>query len=474
MNNKVLIVDDEQSICEFFKILFKKLSLEIGHSFELTVIDNGAKALELIQRKHFDMVVSDLKLPDLSGLKLLQRTKSLYPDIIFLMITAFDTTETAVKAMKMGAYDYIPKPFNVTHIKKIITTALNPEKNFNESGDIPSSNPMHRKDIFSLVGQSEAIKKIQKTIKQISSSSAYVLITGDSGTGKEMIARSIHQHSPLKNNMFVAVNCGAIPDSLIESEMFGHKKGSFTGAVSDKKGFFESANGGTLFLDEIGELPLALQPKLLRVLQEKVVRMVGAVEDKKIEVRLISATNRNLTEMVREGRFREDLFYRLNVVHIHIPSLKERKDDIPLLVKHFFKQYSVRQNLPVPELSDEVMQVFQEYDYPGNVRELENLIERILILREKEQIFPEELRSFLKKTRVVNPNTQEELLKFSLPEKGMDMEKEIGDLEKSLLVQALERSKGVKKGAADLLGLSLRSFRYRLQKHNLDIDEDSE
>ena len=475
MNHKILIVDNEPSICEFFNVLFKKLSLEMGHLFELTTVKSSVEALELIQNKYFGMVIADLKESDGDALQLLQQAKSLYPDVLFLITASADTTEMAVKVIKMGADDYIPKPFSVEHMRNTIVNAFAVKKQ--SAGNKGNQNQVsgEKEQMVHIIGLADSIKKIEQDILQISHSSAHVLITGDSGTGKEMVARSIHQNSPLKHNVFVAVNCGAIPYTLIESEMFGHKKGSFTGAFADKKGFFEAANGGTLFLDEIGEMPLALQPKLLRVLQEKVVRMVGGIEDKKIKVRLISATNRDLTKMIQTGEFREDLYYRLNVVHIHVPPLRERKEDIPLLVDHFCKKHGISQNLLIPEISDEVMEVFQEYDYPGNVRELENLVERILILREKEGIFPEDVRSFFREIHSVKKEGgQSGSLKFSLPDKGIDLEKEIGDLEKNLIIQALQKTKGFKKGAADLLGLSLRSFRYRLQKYNLDVNEENE
>ncbi len=467
MNKKILIVDDEQSIREFFQILLKKMSSEGDYVFEAVLAEDGAKALELLEKQSFDMVISDLKMPRLSGLELLKKIKPIQPNIIFILITAFDTSETAVSAMKMGAYDYIPKPFNVEEIKLTILSALS-LKSLEQENQQLKKELDQEKDISALVGKSQAMKKIFENIRKISHSTSNILITGESGTGKEVIARALHKQSALSARPFVAVNCGAIPDTLIESEMFGHKKGSFTGAYRDKKGFFELADGGALFLDEIGELPLPVQPKLLRALQERVIRMVGGTTYKKVNVRLICATNRDLEKMVQENNFREDLFYRLNVVRIHIPALRERKEDVPLFVEHFLKRYCDKLNCPVKIVSDDVMRLFQEYSYPGNVRELENLIERVVILGGDREIKNQDVLPFLDKSDSVKEGGS---FNISLPEQGMDMEFVIGNLEKSLLTQALKRTDGLKKPAADLLRLSSRAFRYRLQKYQLDEGE---
>ncbi len=467
MSKKILVVDDEQSIREFFEILIRKMSSEEDYSFEMVSAEDGQKALELMEKQSFDMVISDLKMPRLSGLQLLEKAKLIQPDVVFILITAFDTSEIAVKALKMGAYDYIPKPFNVDEIKLTIFSALSLKKLEVENQQLKRELSQARGK-STLIGQSPIMKKIFKNIQQIAHTTSNVLITGESGTGKEMIARAIHESSFLKDKLFVAVNCGAVPDTLIESEMFGHKKGSFTGAIADKKGFFELADGGALFLDEIGELPLTVQPKLLRALQEKVIRMVGGTSDKKVQLRLITATNRDLEKMVKMGHFREDLFYRLNVVRIHIPPLRERREDIPFFVEHFLKKYSLKLNSPIKTVSTSAMELFKQYDYRGNVRELENLIERVLILGETGEIQAEDVIPFLKKTEPGGQDIQGVISDFSLPERGMNMEEIVGNLEKTLLIQALQRTGGLKKPAADLLALSLRSFRYRLQKYKLD------
>ena len=473
MHKRVLVVDDEQSIREFFEVLFKKMSAESDYSFEMVPAEDGQKALDLIENQSFDMIISDLQMPRVSGLELLEKVISLYPKMVFLLITAFDTSETAVRAMKLGAYDYIPKPFNVDEIKITILSALKLEKLELENKQLKKELDQE-KGVSFLVGQSEAMKKIFNDINRISHSTSNVLVTGESGTGKEVVARAIHKSSVLKNKPFIAVNCGAIPETLIESEMFGHKKGSFTGAIADKKGFFELADGGTLFLDEIGELSMSVQPKLLRALQEKMIRMVGGMSDKRVTVRFITATNRKLEEMVQKNLFREDLFYRLNVVRIHIPPLRERKEDIPVLVDHFFKKYSAKLNIPLKSVSDDMMQLFQKYDYPGNIRELENLVERVIILSGDEEVSITDLSPFLEMSYLKNQKRKETSINISLPEEGMDLEEIIGNLEKSLLVQALQKTDGGKKRAADLLHLSLRAFRYRLQKYQLEESEDTE
>ncbi len=475
MYRKILVADDEQSIREFFQILFKRMSVEYTDSFDVNFAKDGVLALELVKKQSFDMIISDLNMPGLSGLDLLKQVKIINPQTIFLMVTAFETAETGVESMKQGAYDYISKPFNVDEIKEIISSALNTEGSSDKDQHVETSKSKKQYNL-SLIGQSVCMKKIMSDVKRIAGSMANVLITGESGTGKEIIARSIHIHSSFKNKTFIPVNCGAIPEDLMESEMFGHKKGSFTGAIADKKGFFESADGGTLFLDEVGELPLRMQPKLLRVLQEKTIRMVGAVTDKKVNVRLISATNRNLWEMVQKGNFREDLFYRLNVVNIHLPPLRERKEDISLLVNHFIVKYCKKLDKPIKTLSNPLMEKLQSYDYPGNIRELENLIERIIILSGDERVASESVLPVLHKSTSEDSKTVGMDFKIHLPSEGCDLEKIMDNLEKDLLSQALQKTDGSKTSAANLLGLNLRSFRYRLKKYGMGdfIEEEEE
>jgi two-component system, NtrC family, response regulator PilR len=390
------------------------------------------------------------------------------------MITAFGTTETAVEAMKMGAYDYITKPFKIDEVRIIIGHALRSQALESENRSLKKE--LNREYSFqNLIGNSEPMHKVFEMIKRVSMAPTNVLITGESGTGKEVIAKAIHYNGPLKDKPFVPVNCGAIPETLMESEMFGHKKGSFTGAVADKVGLFEAADGGTIFLDEVGELPLTIQVKLLRAIQERVIRRVGSVEDTPVNVRIIAATNRDLEDMVSEGSFRQDLFYRLNVINIIAPSLRDRKDDIPTLANHFLKKYNERLGKSVAGISAEAMEQLKKYNYPGNVRELENVIERTVALESGATILPESLPPFVNTSggrKMASSNDIE------VTDEGVDLDKIIGQIEKELLVKAIHTAGGVKKKAAKLLNITFRSMRYRVEKYNLgtigddELDED--
>lgn len=466
MKARVLVVDDEESIREFLEIMLKK------EGYDVTCVEDGQQALDLLKKKTVDMVISDLQMPNVTGIELLKQVKDQYPDMLFMMITAFGTTETAVEAMKLGAYDYITKPFKIDEVRINIANAL-------RSQNLEVENRTLKKELKqeysfqNLVGNSEAMHRIYELIRRVSQTPTNVLVTGESGTGKEMVAKAIHYNGPLKDKPFVTVNCGAIPESLMESEMFGHKKGSFTGAVADKTGLFEVADGGTLFLDEVGELPVTIQVKLLRAIQERVIRRVGGTDDTKIEVRIIAATNRDLEEMVSTGDFRQDLFYRLNVINIKTPALRERKEDISQLANHFLEKYNNRLGKTIGGISDDAMGVLQKYDYPGNVRELENVIERTVALEGGSTILPESLPPF------VNTPSGRKLAsshEIEITEDGIDLDKVVGQIEKELLVKAIHASGGVKKRAAKLLNITFRSMRYRVEKYNLgtlgDDDDD--
>ncbi len=464
MKPRILAVDDEESIREFLEIMLKK------EGYEVTTAEDGQKATELLKKKSFDMVISDLQMPNMTGMELLKYVKDNHPELVFMIITAFGTTESAVEAMKLGAYDYITKPFKIDEVRIVIANAL-------RSKDLEVENRQLKKEMQkeysfqNLVGNSEKMHQIYELVKRVSQSPTNVLITGESGTGKEMVAKAIHVNGPLKNKPFVTVNCGAIPENLMESEMFGHKKGSFTGAIQDKVGLFEVADGGTLFLDEVGELPLSIQVKLLRAIQERVIRRVGATDDQKIEVRIIAATNRDLEDMIRQGGFREDLFYRLNVIHLRVPPLRERADDVVLLAKHFLQKYNQRLNRAINGISDEAMKVLKKYDYPGNVRELENIIERTVALETGATILPESLPPF------VNTPSGRKLAssyEIEIGDDGIDLEKIIGQMEKELLIKAIHKANGVKKKAAKVLGITFRSMRYRCDKYGLTSPGDEE
>jgi two-component system response regulator PilR (NtrC family) len=453
MSRKILIVDDETSMREFLSILLGR------EGYVVETAADADSALTILSERSFDLIISDVKMPGLDGIALLERVKRSWPDTAVLMITAYSTAEDAVEAMKMGAYDYIAKPFKVEELKILVRNAL-------EKLDLKKENFRLRKEVrdrFSgFVGKSRTMRDLYSLIEKVAASTSSILIVGESGTGKELTARALHEHSPRKDKPFVAVNCGAIPDTLIESELFGHKKGSFTGAIADKPGLFEQAEHGTLFLDEVGEIPLLLQAKLLRVLQEKEFRRVGGSESLKSDVRIVAASNRDLEEQLREGTFREDLFYRLNVIMLRMPPLRERAEDIVPLIEHFFRKFTGKEcNGPVA--TPEALKVIMSYPFPGNVRELENMVERCTVLGEPlldGDSLPHQMLSFTRRAEIQGV--------ADLPEEGLHLESYLDAIEKRYLTLALQRRNGVKKRAAELLGLTFRSFRYRLAKFGMD------
>lgn len=464
MKSRILVVDDEESIREFLEIMLKK------EGYEVTVAEDGLKAKEILGKKSFDMVISDMQMPNMTGIELLKHVKESYPDLVFMMITAFGTTETAVDAMKMGAYDYVTKPFKIDEVRMNIANALR-SKNLETEVRVLKKELVKEYSFQNMIGNSAPMHAIFDLVKRVSQAPTNVLITGESGTGKEVVAKAIHYNGPLKDRPFVTINCGAIPENLMESEMFGHKKGSFTGAITDKSGLFEVADGGTLFLDEVGELPVSIQVKLLRAIQERVIRRVGAVDDIKIEVRIIAATNRNLEDMVAKGTFRQDLFYRLNVIGIRTPALRERPDDIPLLANFFLRKYNDKLNKSISTISTEAMEILKKYNYPGNVRELENMIERTVALEAGSTILPESLPPMVNTSSGRKMASSNEI---EIGDEGLDLDKVIGQIEKELLVKAIHSAGGIKKKAAKLLHISFRSMRYRIEKYNLGIVGDDE
>lgn len=464
MKSRILVVDDEESIREFLEIMLKK------EGYEVTTAEDGLKAKEILSKKSFDMVISDMQMPNVTGIELLKYVKDSYPDIVFMMITAFGTTETAVEAMKMGAYDYVTKPFKIDEVRLNIHNALR-SKNLETEVRILKKELVKEYSFQNMVGNSAPMHAIFDLVKRVSQSPTNVMITGESGTGKEVVAKAIHYNGPLKDKPFVTINCGAIPENLMESEMFGHKKGSFTGAIADKVGLFEVADSGTLFLDEVGELPLSIQVKLLRAIQERIIRRVGATEDMKVEVRIIAATNRNLEDMVAKGTFRQDLYYRLNVINIRTPALRERAEDIPLLASHFLKKYNDKLSKAIATISTEAMDILKKYNYPGNVRELENMIERTVALEAGSTILPESLPPMVNTASGRKMASSNEI---DVGDDGLDLDKVVGQIEKELLVKAIHAANGVKKKAAKLLKISFRSMRYRIEKYNLGIVGDDE
>jgi two-component system response regulator PilR (NtrC family) len=459
---KILVVDDEQGIREMLEIYLQR------EGYDVACASDGEEALRCCKKTAYDVVVADIKMPRLDGMTLLHRAKELHPDTIFIMITAFASFETARKSMEDDAYDYITKPFDVEEVKRKIESALKQREQGAPRIPQPSSEPLPAgPSQFGMIGQSTQMKKVFDLIPRAAASKSNVLITGESGTGKELIARAIHMQSPRSMNPFVIINCGGIPETLLESELFGYKRGAFTGAIKDKKGFLEAANGGTLFLDEVGELPLALQVKLLRMVQEKTFTPVGGTEELKVDVRIISATNKNLDKKVQEGTFREDLFYRLNVISILVPPLHERREDIPLLATRFLKKYSQEMGKDINEISSYAMDCLMSYRFPGNVRELENIIERGIALEKTSIMLPDslELSRFATDGQQLTSSMP---FDFSIPPEGVALDEILERYELGYVQEALRISKGSIKGAARLLGLSFRSLRYRLEKLKMD------
>lgn len=464
MKSRILVVDDEESIREFLEIMLKK------EGYEVTTAEDGARAKDILTKKSFDMIISDLQMPNVTGIELLKHVKESYPDTVFMLITAFGTTETAVDAMKMGAYDYVTKPFKIDEVRMNIANALR-SQNLEVEVRTLKKELVKEYSFQNMVGNSAAMHSIFDLIKRVSQTPTNILVTGESGTGKEVIAKAIHYNGPLKDRPFVTINCGAIPENLMESEMFGHKKGSFTGAIADKQGLFEVANGGTLFLDEVGELPPSIQVKLLRAIQERIIRRVGATDDMKVEVRIIAATNRNLEDMVAKGTFRQDLFYRLNVINIKSPALRDRSEDIPLLANHFLKKYNEKLGKNINAVSAEAMDILKKYNYPGNVRELENMIERTVALEAGSTVLPESLPPMVNTTSGRKMASSHEI---EIGDDGLDLDKVIGQIEKEVLIKAIHAAGGTKKKAAKLLKISFRSMRYRIEKYNLGVVGDDE
>jgi two-component system, NtrC family, response regulator PilR len=451
---RILVVDDERSMQEFLEILLRK------EGYDVATAGDVPGALIALDSDDFDLVISDIQMPDRSGLDLLRALRQAQPEIVVIMITAFATTETALAAMKEGAYDYITKPFKVDEIKLVVKKAL-------EKKLLAAENARLRHELRSerqqrpLVGNSPRMQQLYEMIGRVAATKTNVLIVGESGTGKELVARAIHAESDRADKSFVALNCAAIPENLLESELFGHVKGAFTGAVGNKAGLFELADLGTLFLDEVGELTPPLQVKLLRAIQEKTIRRVGGTSDRRVDVRILAATNRRLEDEVSAGRFREDLYYRLNVIQLPLPPLRERMEDLPLLVHHFVEKYTRELGKSVRGVSDEAMERLRAHSYPGNVRELENVIERAVALARGEWIDRESLPPAL-----LQPSAEK--TSAALPQGSVDLDNLVADYERGLLVEALRRAGGVKKRAAHLLGISFRSFRYRLEKLGLD------
>jgi two-component system, NtrC family, response regulator PilR len=450
--SRIIVVDDEPGMREFLEIMLEKE----GYTVETTA--DGRKAVEKIESKPFDLAIVDIQMPVMNGIEVLKRINEKKTDTTAIMITAFASHETAIEAMKLGAYDYITKPFKIDEIKLVIKKAL-------EKRRLERENSRLRKELETkfgfgnIIGRSSAILKVFDLIKRVAELKVNILVTGESGTGKELVARAIHYTGTRQQGPFVPVNCGAIPETLMESELFGYKRGAFTGATRDKKGLFEEANGGTIFLDEIADLPIHLQVKLLRVLEDKTTRPLGSTEPIPIDVRVVVATNKNIEEEVARGRFREDLFYRLNVIKIVLPPLRERKEDISPLVLHFIDKYSREMKKEIRGISPKALEVLENYNYPGNVRELENIIARCVALEASNVIRRETLPQ-----PVGEVNSLDIESSFS---STASLDTLLNDVEKKMIEKSLRSTDGNKTEAAKLLGITLRSLRYRLAKHGL-------
>jgi len=460
---RILVVDDEESMREFLEIMLSR------EGYEVRCAADAQEAIHLAGREPFDLAIADIRMPGGGGLAVLRRVKELSPETAVIMISAYTSTETAVEAMKEGAYDYIPKPFNVDEVKLTVAKAL-------EQRRLERENRRLKRDLKescgcgNIIGASPQMLRVYDLIGRAAPAETNVLITGESGTGKELVARALHEGSPRRNQAFVTINCAGIPETLIESELFGHRKGAFTGALCHKRGLFEEAHGGTILLDEVGELPLALQAKLLRIVQERTFRAVGGTEDVSVDVRIISATNKDLEREVIEHRFREDLFYRLNVINIAMPPLRERREDIPLLAGHFLTKYARKLGKEITALSQFAQEMLAGYDFPGNVRELENIIERSVALESSRIVMPESLALSAHRKRERGTEAAPEL---DFPRAGFCLDDVVEGIERDLIGRAMEAAGGNKPKAAELLGIGLRSFRYRLDKYRLGGEPDS-
>jgi two-component system, NtrC family, response regulator PilR len=451
---RILIVDDERSIRELLEIFLKK------EGFQVTSASSAEEGLTQVKAAEFDLIVSDIKMSDMTGIDLLREVRANGFNGQFILLTAFASAETAIQALKMGAFDYILKTENfMEELKLVVLSAL-------ESRRLREENTYLRREfrkvhgMGNLIGKSNKMQELFKMIEVVSATNSTVLLTGESGTGKELVAKAIHLNSPRAEESFVSVNCGAFTESLLESELFGYVRGAFTGAAGNKKGLFEVADKGTMFLDEVGDTSLAMQVKLLRVLQERTLRRVGGTEEIPVDVRIIAATNRDLSEMVAENQFREDLFYRISVIPLELPPLRHRRDDIPLLAGHFLNRLNDTMGRKIDRISDEALKKLETYEWPGNVRELENAMERAFILETSKELtaghFPDSASA--------NPRMR---LPTDFPEEGFHLESYVENLQKGFLEEALRRTNGVQVKAAELLRMSYRSFRHYMQKYNI-------
>ena len=449
----LLIVDDEASLRDFLSIVFE------GEGWVVEASASLGEARAAIQKNEPDLVLCDLMLPDGSGIDLIREVKSQNESIAFIMITAHTSTKSAVDALKAGAFDYIAKPFDIEELKIIVRKAV--ERKELEDENLHLRSALEERFTFAnIIGKSAKMQEIFSIVQRIAKTTSTVLISGESGTGKELIARAIHYNSG-RRGKFVSINCGALPETLLESELFGHERGAFTGAIREKRGLFHEADRGTIFLDEIGETSTAMQIKLLRVLQDRIVRRVGSNVETQVDVRVIAATNRDLSDSIQKGTFREDLFYRINVIPIALPPLRHRKEDIPLLVEHFIAKFCTNLGVPLKRISADAVRAIEKYSWPGNVRELENVVERMIALETLEVLTTKSLPEHVLLGGRIPDAT------YELPPEGISLQDHLEAIGKIFMLKALERTGGVQTQAAELLRMSFRSFRYYAKKYEL-------
>jgi two-component system response regulator PilR (NtrC family) len=456
MNHQVLIVDDEPDIRELLEITLGRMELKTASACDLT------QARSLLQQGDFHLCLTDMKLPDGNGIELVREIQAHYPHIPVAVITAHGSTETAITALKSGAFDFVSKPVDIRKLREMVTTALKLEH------DLLDKEAANEDTRVKIVGESAKMKQLQTQINKLARSQAPVFISGESGSGKELVARAIHTQGPRKDRDFIAINCGAIPSELMESEFFGHKKGSFTGAHSDKTGLFQAACGGSLFLDEIADLPLHMQVKLLRAIQEKSVRPIGSESEVPVDVRIISATHKNLTEEVNKGNVRQDLYYRINVIELNVPPLRDRLEDIPALARHFLSYLAEESGTGKVGLSDEAVSRLQQYRFPGNVRELENILQRALAMADGDLIQESDLPPLQHSSKSDLESDIEEARELVSREDSFSLEDYLESIERAAIEKALEETRWHKTAAAEKLGMSFRAFRYRLKKLGID------
>ena len=451
---RVLIVDDEASMRDMLRIVLRR------DGYDVAVARDGTEALAWLQREPVDLLLSDIRMPGVSGVDVLRAAKELNRDVIAIMMTAFASTDTAVEALRLGANDYFTKPFSMDELRLKVRQHLDTRRLRQENLLLKRALGTSH-EFCNIIGRSDSMLGVFRMVETIARTNSTVLVTGESGTGKDLVARAIHFHSLRREHPFVALNCGAVPETLLESELFGHVRGAFTGAENNKKGLVEIAERGTIFLDEIGETNATMQVKLLRVLQDRKFRRLGGTDEVQADIRVIAATNQDLQKLVAEGRFREDLFYRINVIPVHLPPLRERREDIPLLAEHFLAKFADAMEKPVRTITAGAMALLQDYAWPGNVRELENLMERGVALEAHEALLAETIAASVGARPVMATGSGH------LPQEGFDLEQHVKDVERDYIAQALKRAGGVQVKAADLLGMSFRSFRYYVKKYNL-------